>query len=242
MGDFLAGQNWLTADSILFRAGEKRNSSFLAVTGRPGIYGWFGIKDWTGSSGELIAPRLRAVVDGNTHVTRTDGSAVALENIASAPTDGKVTAFNGYGKGFDGMYCVELSGGPVRTIMDSDTEVSGLFKGGISFGPWPAVVDRCVIFTVGTASSENNGEGYSGVFLYRVDRDELFVLADNRTPIDGKAVRGYEIAGHFLANNRFALTAKFRDGTSGVYLGTIPAKSYKRMGSPAVASAPVAGR
>ena len=145
-----------------------------------------------------------------------------------------MTAFVGFGKGFHGVCCTELSGGPVRTIMDDETEVSGLFKGSVSFGYWPTVIDRNVVFTVG-ADAPGAGEKYKGVFLYRVDRDELYVLADNRTPVDGKEVSDYEIAGHFLANNRFALTANFRDGSSGVYLATIPAKSYRRMGSPAAA-------
>jgi len=62
--------------------------------------------------------------------------------------------------------------------------------------------------------------------------DTLFVLADNRTPVDGKAVKGFEIAGHFLVRNRFAITANFEDGLSGVYLATIPAEGFTRMGTP----------
>lgn len=231
--NFLGEQNWLTADGVLFRAGQVANQYYCTVTGRPGVYGWLGVKDWSGASGELSPARLRAVVDSNTRVTRDDGREAVLENIASAPTDGQVTAFAGYGKDFHGLYCAELSGGPVRTIMDGETEVSGLFRGHANFGIWPTVVDRSVIFTVHAAASEAKSDEYNGVFLYRVDRDELFLLADSRTPVDGKAVRGYEIAGHVLANNRFALTVKFRDGSSGVYLATIPAKSYRRMGSPA---------
>ena len=58
------------------------------------------------------------------------------------------------------------------------------------------------------------------------------MLAGNRTPLDGKAVKGFEIAGHFLVRNRFAITANFEDGRSGVYLATIPAEGFTRMGAP----------
>ncbi len=73
---------------------------------------------------------------------------------------------------------------------------------------------------------------FAGVFLDKTSADALFVLADNWTPIEGKAVKGFEIAGHFLVRNRIALTANFEDGTSGVSLATVPAEGFVRMGAP----------
>ena len=71
------------------RPGDVPNSSFLTVTGNPRIYGWLGVKDWTGGSGELSPSRLWVVVDSNTRVTRNDGSHAALRSVASAPSDGR---------------------------------------------------------------------------------------------------------------------------------------------------------
>jgi len=90
---------------------------------------------------------------------------------------------------------------------------------------FPTICGDAVVFT-GRAGD------FQGVFLYNATTDTLFVLADNRTPIEGKAVKGYEIAGHFLVRNRFAVTANFADGTSGVYLATIPSEGFIRMGAP----------
>ena len=47
--------------------------------------------------------------------------------------------------------------------------------------------------------------------------------------VDGKQIADFEIAGDFLVRNRFAVTAHFRDRSSGVYLATIPPRSFKRM-------------
>jgi hypothetical protein len=61
------------------------------------------------------------------------------------------------------------------------------------------------------------------------NRGELFSLSDNRQPLEEKKITEFEIAGDFLVGNRFAVTATFDDGSSGVYLATIPKASFRRM-------------
>jgi hypothetical protein len=135
----------------------------------------------------------------------------------------------GSGKECEGVYFYNAHAvdRTVKVVVDSETELPGLFPGKFrSFGIFPTVIDDCVVFT-GQAES-----GYAGVFLYNSTTDTLFKLADNRIPIAGKTVKGFEIAGHFLVRNRFAITATFEDGTSGVYLATIPVEGFTRAGAP----------
>ena len=76
---------------------------------------------------------------------------------------------------------------------------------------------------------------YKGVFVYRLDRGELFTLTDNREPLDGKEIESYEIGGHVLVGDHFVVTVHFQDKSSRIYLGTIKPEAFKQLneGTPA---------
>ena len=149
-----------------------------------------------------------------------------FDDFRSAPSKDGLLAFVGGGPGFNGVYYRDLNdpNAAIQPVVDTESKLEGLFPGRFKhFGIFPAVFDKSIVF-VGYADA-----GYVGVFLYRTDRDELFLLTDNRTPVGEKKIKDFEIAGHFLVRNRFAVSIEFEDGSYGVYMATIPKRSFKRM-------------
>jgi hypothetical protein len=248
---YISPQNWMDETSIVFRAARVTNPhdaagrkqwywfedyhAFLAkfesstkISPNVGVYGWFGI-DWNNPNAFDLT-NLVTVADWTTPASSDGGT---FTYFGSAPVDGGLVGFMGEvhrtsGSSM-GIYCtyVRPNSTPVfRNIVDTDTEVESLFKGPFTgFNKWVAVQDGSVVF-IGYAEG---GKKYAGVFLYKPELDELFLLCDNRDPIDGKAVKGFEIGTNLLVRNRFAITIHFQDGSSGVYLATIPPNSFKRM-------------
>ena len=142
-------------------------------------------------------------------------------DFRSAPVHGGLTAFMASGTA-RGIY-LSQNGATPTVAVDNETEMPGLFKGKFqSFGVWPAAVEHGVVFTAAA-------EDFAGVFLYRADQDMLYVLADNRAPLEGKQITEFEIGSSPMVGNRFAVTATFKDDSTGVYLATIPARAYKRI-------------
>ena len=244
--------NWVSADSVVFRASSAENPRGGDAKGKSGIYGWFGIKDWSTASGDFAPERLRAVVDGTASVpiAGVPGEST-FDTIGSAPISGNCTAFEASGEGYSGIFTARTPDGPIRCVVSSRTDFDGPFKGRFtSFGSYPAVIGQNVIFTAeateGGANAEGDEEGeeddgaadakgnaapktYRGVFIYRLDRGELFTLTDNRAPLVGKEIAGYEIGGHFLVGDRFAITVTFEDKSSQIFLGKIRPEAYKRL-------------
>lgn len=170
---------------------------------------------------------LRTIADWTTPIPGMEGK--RFTDFRSTPVRKGLVAFVGSGKGAKGVYFYNAHARDkrLRVIVDNETELPGLFSGRFTgFGIFPTLVDDGVVFT-GFADG-----GYVGVFLYQAVTDTLFVLTDNRLPLAGKRIKRFEIAGSFLVRNRFAVTATFDDGTSGVYLATIPVEGFARMGAP----------
>ncbi len=223
-------QNWLDANNIIFRAAPM-------VEGKPNeslddtlLYAWFGI-DWAHPEKSLSPSRLTALVNDNTSIPLLLGHE-HFTDIRSAPVRDGLIGFQASGNAASGIYYTEVGAkaGVIKPIVDTETRLKGLFDGSFDhFSIWSTTFKNSVVF-VGYAN------GYAGVFLYRTDKDELYLLTDNRQPVEGKKVRSFEIAGDFLVGNRFAVSAHFTDGTYGVYLASIPAHSFKRISSPDVAA------
>ncbi len=218
---YIAHQNWLDATSVVFRAGTVDEDAAVASDktgrGRSGVYGWFNVR-WDDPA-TLDPARLVTLADTDTAMPAFGDE--RFGEFYSTPVRGGLVAFEANGAKGRGLY-YSRDGGPVRAIVDNETKLPGLFRGKFrSFGVWPAAVANGVVFTA-------QAEGFAGVFLYRADQDKLYLLADNRAPLEGKHINGFEIGSRPIVGNRFALTANFGGGGFGVYLATVPAHAFRR--------------
>jgi hypothetical protein len=223
--EYFSPQNWTDGENVVFRAARVTDphAKREGTEGVRGLYGWFG--QMPANPDAFVLKDLRTIADWTTPIPGMDGK--KFTDFRSAPVQKGLVAFVGSGTDCEGVYLYNANAAEKspRVIVDTETELpilGGKFTG---FGIFPTLCGDSVVFT-------GKSGGFEGVFLYNSSTDTLFVLADNRTPIEGKAVKGFEIAGHFLVRNRFAITASFEDGTSGVYLATIPAEGFVRMGAP----------
>jgi hypothetical protein len=226
--EYFSPQNWMDGEDVVFRA-ARVSDPHTARSGDPlgvrGLYGWFGQHPANPEGFKLSD--LRTIADWTTAIPGLTGK--NFTDFRSAPVHKGMVAFVGSGEGSDGVYFynAHAQNKDVRVIVDSETPMPSLFSGNFrDFGIFPTLIDDCVVFTA------RAGDDYAGVFLYDASADTLFVLADNRTPIAGKTVKGFEIASHLMIRNRFALAVYFEDKTSGVYLATIPSEGFTRMGAP----------
>ena len=201
----IGSTNWVSGDTVIFRAACAVNPGGPNTRGTAGVYGYFGIKDWSDGSQDLAPERLRAIVDGTASVPVAEvPDGATFDSLGSAPVSGNNTAFWALGTGFSGIFTAKTPEGPVRCIVSNHTEFTGPFKGRFtSFGSYPSVVGQSVVFTgEATEDSEASTEDaaddgaddaganaapktYKGVFVYRLDRGELFTLTDNRAPLEG---------------------------------------------------------
>jgi hypothetical protein len=110
-----------------------------------------------------------------------------------------------------GLYYVGRDGQP-RLVADTNTRIPELFDGPFTgFDKWAANCTPWVIF-IGNAGS------YRGLFAMQMERNELFLLLDNRTELGGKTVRDVELSSRPKLGDKMVMTIDFTDGSSGVYL------------------------
>ena len=222
---YISPQNWLDGSNVVFRAADidEPHRETSDASGRRGLFGWFGI-NWRQPESAFDPARMATLADGETPVPLLPGR--RFNDIRSAPVRSGLVAFVAGGTGFTGVYYCDITSErpAVRPVVDTESALAGVFAGNFeSFQIFCSVFDKSIVF-IGHATN-----GYVGVFLYRTDHDELFLLCDSRTRIGAKLPVEFEIAGDFLVRNRFAITARFDDDSSGVYLATIPARSFKRL-------------
>lgn len=226
--EYFSPQNWLDGEDVVFRA-ARVSDPHADRPGDPsgvrGVYGWFG--QHPANPEAFALSDLQTIADWTTPIPGMAGR--TFTDFRSAPVHKGMVTFVGGGDGCEGVYFydVHARNKDLRVIVDSETAMPSLFAGKFrDFGIFPTLIDDCVVFTA------RAGDDYAGVFLYDASADTLFVLADNRTPIAGKTVKGFEIASRLMIRNRFALAVYFEDKTSGVYLATIPSEGFTRMGAP----------
>jgi hypothetical protein len=226
--EYFSPQNWMDAEDVVFRAArvsDPHASRGGDPVGVRGIYGWFG--QHPANPDAFAISDLKTIADWTTPIPGMAGK--NFTDFRSTPVHKGMVAFVGSSGGSGGVYFYDANSRnkDVRVIVDTETTMPSLFGGKFKdFGIFPTLIDDCVVFTA------RAGNDYSGVFLYDASADTLFLLADNRTPLAGKTVKGFEIASHLMIRNRFALAVYFENDTSGVYLATIPSEGFTRMGAP----------
>lgn len=105
-----------------------------------------------------------------------------------------------------------LDDGTLKAVVDNSTQVAELFDGPFTgFGPCTVETGPWVIFT-GYASS------YVGLFAMNTQTNALFVLLDNRTPLDSRRIGDLHLSSSPLSGADLAMAVSFADGTSGVYI------------------------
>ena len=139
----------------------------------------------------------------------TPGATFAeLQN--AIPRDGTVLVPS-WSRDHSGLYYVGRDGKP-RLVADTNTRIPELFEGNFtSFDKWAANCAPWVIFIAEAGS-------YRGLFAMQMERNELFLLLDNRTELGGKMVRDVELSSRPKLGDNMVMAIEFTDGKSGVYL------------------------
>ncbi len=219
--EYFSPQNWVDDGQVLLRAARVRNpyDGDGPAKAERGLYGWVSAPGLPKPDYTLAS--LRRFLDWTTPIPGYEKG--RFINIRSAPIHQNLLTFVGECGSHSGVYWMKTSGGAVEMIVDTSTAIEGLFEGNFTdFNIYPALIDRSIIF-VGYARD------YVGIFLYRPDRDELLLLTDSRTEVEGRKIKSFETASHCLIGDRLAVKAKFADRTEGVYLATIPDQALPRL-------------
>ncbi len=220
---YLSPQNWLDGRDVVFRGARVENphQGSSRARGDRGIYGWFDVG--LGNPAAFDPAELVRIADWSTEVPLMPDA--NFTDLDSAPVDEGLVGFAGSGAGFRGVYFYDARAPEpeLRVIADTRTGIDSCFPGAFtSFGMYTTVTERRIVF-LGYAGD------FVGVFCYQVDQDALYLLADNRSPLEGKTIEDFELSGRFFSGGRFAVTAMFSDDSSGVYLASIPEDSLKLM-------------
>ena len=110
-----------------------------------------------------------------------------------------------------GLYYVGRDGKP-RLVADTSTRIPDLFDGTFTgFDKWAANCAPWVLFIAEAGS-------YRGLFAMHMERNELFLLLDNRTELGGKMVSDVELSSSPKLGERIVMAIEFADESSGVYL------------------------
>ena len=126
------------------------------------------------------------------------------------PRDGTVVVPS-WTRNHSGFYYVGRDG-KKRLVADTNTRIPELFDGAFTeFDKWAANCAPWVIF-IGNAGS------YRGLFAMHMERNELFLLLDNRTELGGKMVSDVELSARPKLGENMVMAIEFSDGSSGVYM------------------------
>ena len=110
-----------------------------------------------------------------------------------------------------GLYYVGRDGKP-RLVADTSTRIPDLFDGTFTgFDKWAANCAPWVLFIAEAGS-------YRGLFAMHMERNELFLLLDNRTELGGKMVSDVELSSSPKLGESIVMAIEFADESSGVYL------------------------
>ena len=126
------------------------------------------------------------------------------------PYDGTVLVPS-WTRDHSGLYYVGRDGQP-RLVADTNTRIPELFDGNFTrFDKWAVNCAPWVIFIAEAGS-------YRGLFAMHMERNELFLLLDNRTELGGKTVSNFELGSRPKLGDNMVMAIEFTDGSSGVYL------------------------
>lgn len=151
------------------------------------------------------------VVDTTTALPGAAGGTTFGELRNAIPCEGTLL-IPSWSQEHSGLYFVGRDGKPLP-VADTATRIPDLFDGPFTgFNKWVANCAPWVIFR-GYASG-----GYEGLFAMHMERNELFLLIDNKSDLGGRKVSGLELSCAPKLGEDLVLAIEFADGTSGVYL------------------------
>jgi len=137
-----------------------------------------------------------------------DASFAELQN--ALPRDGTVVVPS-WSRDHSGLYYIGRDGNP-QLVADTNTRIPELFEGSFTrFDKWAANCTPWVLFIAQAGS-------YRGLFAMNMERNELFLLLDNRTELGGKLVTNLELSSRPKLGENMVMAIGFADGSSGVYL------------------------
>lgn len=137
-----------------------------------------------------------------------DATFAELQN--ALPRDGTVV-IPSWSRGHSGIYYAGRDGAP-QLVADTNTRIPGLFDGAFTgFSKWAANCAPWVLFIAQAGP-------YRGLFAMHMQRNELFLLLDNRTRLGGKMVADFELSSRPKLGEDLVMAIGFADETSGVYL------------------------
>ena len=126
------------------------------------------------------------------------------------PRDGTVVVPS-WTRDHSGLYYIGRDGNP-RLVADTNTRIPDLFEGAFTrFSKWAANCAPWVVFIAEAGS-------FRGLFAMHMERNELFLLLDNRTELGGRMVNDFELSSQPKLGEDFVLAIKFADESSGIYL------------------------
>jgi hypothetical protein len=126
------------------------------------------------------------------------------------PRDGTVLVPS-WTRDHSGLYYVGRDGKP-RLVADTNTRIPDLFGGTFTgFNKWAANCAPWVLFIAEAGS-------YRGLFAMHMERNELFLLLDNRTELGGKMVSDVELSSSPKLGESIVMAIEFADESSGIYL------------------------
>ena len=126
------------------------------------------------------------------------------------PRDGTVVVPS-WTRDHSGLYYVGRDGNP-RLVADTSTRIPDLFEGAFTgFSKWAANCAPWVVFIAEAGS-------FRGLFAMHMERNELFLLLDNRTELGGRMVNDFELSSQPKLGEDFVLAIQFADESSGIYL------------------------
>ena len=110
-----------------------------------------------------------------------------------------------------GLYYIGRDG-TARLVADTNTRIPDLFAGAFTrFSKWAANCAPWVVFIAEAGS-------FRGLFAMHMERNELFLLLDNRTELGGRMVNDFELSSRPKLGEDFVLAIQFADESSGIYL------------------------
>ena len=137
-----------------------------------------------------------------------DATFAELQN--ALPRDGTVVVPS-WSRDHSGIYDIGRDGQP-RLVADTNTRIPELFEGSFTgFSKWAANCSPWVLFIAQAGS-------YRGLFAMNMERNELFLLLDNRTELGGKMVNDFELSSRPKLGEDIVLAIQFADESSGVFL------------------------
>jgi hypothetical protein len=154
---------------------------------------------------------LQAVADRNTTVPGGTGQMRTFTQITS--DDGDLAFIHGSTEFEDSI--TAWFDGALQVLVNDETTIPD--SGGVPFFGFGAVAlsERNIVLGATDFSGDRRG-------IYALFDDALFTIIEVGDPLDGRVLAGFDFTSQAFDGNQVAFRTEFTDGTSGIYLATIP--------------------